>query len=244
MVPIGTRGNVAGNDTIAQDRLVVVEHRPGIVEQQLDQALCQASALFSQDSLAPDEVTIAPGRLVDLHGKTQPGFQHMIVTADVVAEMPVCLLDAAGIHRQHPGHCAAEFLQPPFNRREDVPRHVGRDINLPAQFSDIADAVEPHRGHAELGGPHRAKRKRGIRQIDGNDRRKQLACAGAGDGETRLAAGHIDGRTIGIFRNSRLNQAMSRVTAAADVTIRNSVSESRATVRSASIPPRAFSHCV
>ena len=82
----------------------------------------------------------------------------MVLVGDVVAEMAERLFDAAGIQRVQAAEFQADIRAGLVDRLEDMRRLVGRDIELPAEFADIGDAVGAGEAHADLDLLERAER--------------------------------------------------------------------------------------
>src|SRR5690606_41634642 len=95
MVTIGAGGDAADDSVARPDRLVVIEQRLGIGQPELQQPACQSLLLLAQHGIAPEEIAEAAARLVRFRGKAEAGFEHMVLIADVVAEMPIGFFDAA-----------------------------------------------------------------------------------------------------------------------------------------------------
>ena len=137
--------HVADNLAVAHDRLIVIDERLGIGQAELHHARGEPLLLPAQDRIAADEI-----RLGEIDGKAETGFQHVILLRDVMAEMPERLLDAAGIHHVHAAQFQIEIAPGFADGLVDMRRHVGRNVDLPAKFADIGDAVCAGERHADL----------------------------------------------------------------------------------------------
>ena len=84
--------------------------------------------LLPQHAFAPNEITEPARRLIRLDRKAQSSLQHVILWADIVAEVPIRLLNAATIEHVH----AAQPQPHPVTARNDgiehMPRHLHRHI--------------------------------------------------------------------------------------------------------------------
>src|SRR5262245_36301602 len=111
MMAVVAGGNGAYDPAVTYDRFVVEEERFGVAEPELHEAAPQARLLLAEYRVAADEIAFSgPYR------KAQACFQHMVFVGDVMTEMPVRLLDAAGIQRMQTAEFETEILAGFLNR--------------------------------------------------------------------------------------------------------------------------------
>src|SRR5690606_19305749 len=82
------------NLAVAYNGFVVEHQRLGVLEAELHHPPCQSRLPGPEYGVSADEISL--GRL---HGKAEPGFEHIILVGDVVPEMTKRFFDAAGIQR-------------------------------------------------------------------------------------------------------------------------------------------------
>ena len=116
---------------------------------ELHHASFQALVLLPEDGVPADEVGF-----LHTHGKSETRLEHVILVRDVVAEMPEGLLDAAAVEDMEAGQTQIEGPACFLERLEDMGRHLGADIEFPAEFADVADPVGAADGVADLDFPH------------------------------------------------------------------------------------------
>src|SRR3546814_968506 len=74
-----------------------MEQRLRVVQLELDEAARQAFVALLEHRVAADEGAAAGVRLAGLHREAEAGLQHVVLVADVVAEVAVGLLAAQGV---------------------------------------------------------------------------------------------------------------------------------------------------
>ena len=110
----------------------------------------------------------------------------MVLVGDVVAEMAERLFDAAGIERVQAAEFQAEIRAGLLDRLEDMRGLIGRDVELPAEFADIGDAVGARQAHADLDLLERAERIVFVGEIVRADLLNQLRATSAPSGRARF----------------------------------------------------------
>ena len=171
---------------VSQYGFVVKEERFRIVQQELHQPPLKSRFPFAQHRVATDEVG-----LCRFDGKAKPGLQHMVLAGDVMPEMAKALFDPAAIH--HMQSAKLEIVVEPClpDRFEGMSGHIRADIEFPAKFAHIGNAVRPGNPHAQfdlLRGPERVRR---IREVVGRDRLQQIARSRPHNGKHALRRRHI-----------------------------------------------------
>jgi hypothetical protein len=176
--------------------------------------------------------------------KDEPGLHGRVLLADVVAPVAIGLFDPGIVHGVHAGRAQAEGGAGLPDGVEHMGGKLRRHVEFPAKLADIADAARPHTGVADLDLPGAPEREGGVRQVLARQAFQQRARRGP----ISPSIGKPDVTSVATQWASsamwRLSQAKSRIWEAPAVTTRNSVCDSRVTVRSASMPPRSFSHWV
>ncbi len=84
------RCDVSHEFAISPDGFVVIQQRPGVLQQELNERSFNATFLLFQQRFAADE---AAG-FVELDREAEPGLERRVLVGDVVAPVPVGLLDA------------------------------------------------------------------------------------------------------------------------------------------------------
>src|SRR3546814_18182479 len=74
-----------------------MEQRLRVVQLELDEAARQAFVALLEHRVAADEGAAAGVRLAGLHREAEAGLPHVVLVADVVAEVAVGLLAAQGV---------------------------------------------------------------------------------------------------------------------------------------------------
>ena len=168
----------------------------------------------------------------------------MVLVGDVVAEMAERLFDAAGIERVQAAELQAEIGAGLLDRLEDMGGLVGRDVELPAEFADIGDAVGAGEAHADLDllrtcrtGLASLEKSFGLTFCISSRDRGPIR-------QSTLSAAVTSVMTTNSSPTCRRSQARSRCSVAPGTTRKKAVSDRRVTVRSLSMPPRALSICV
>src|SRR3546814_11175175 len=77
-----------------------MEQRLRVVQLELDEAARQAFVALLEHRVAADEGAAAGVRLAGLHREAEAGLQHVVLVADVVAEVAVGLLAAQGVRSE------------------------------------------------------------------------------------------------------------------------------------------------
>jgi hypothetical protein len=98
--------------------------------------------------------------------------EHVVLVADVVAEVAVRLLDPARVERMHPAE--REAVAAGLGQSiEDGQRHLSGHVEFPAELAYIRDAVRAHARHAQVDGPRAAEREGLVAEIGRRDAREQ-----------------------------------------------------------------------
>jgi hypothetical protein len=190
---------------------------------------------FAQDGVAADEIGF-----LRAHGKAEAGLQHVVLVGDVMAEMAEGLFDAAAVERVQAAELQVVVRSRLGQRLEHMRRLVGRDVKLPAQLAHVGDAVRAREAHADLDLARGAEGKASLVRSSGLQSCRRLRAFGPMTQNTASAAVMSVIVTKRSPRWAR-SHARSRCSVAPGTTSRKAVSESRVTVRSLSMPPRAFS---
>src|SRR5262245_28351686 len=185
---------MANDPAISEYGLVVEEQPRGVGELKLEQAPRQARLALAQHRLAADEVTEPATAFLGFYDKAQPRLEHMILVGDVVSEMAIGLLEAQRIQRQQsrrPKSLRPACLQ---QNGQQMSGKLARHIQFVTKLADIADAMGPHVGHADLERALCCERECYIRDVVRGKSLQEDASLWPHYGETRLAARHVDCR--------------------------------------------------
>ena len=82
-----------------------------------------------------------PIRFVHVADEGQSAFQRGVLVADVVAEVDEFLFDATGVKRMHSRHFQPVGFAVAHQPVESVTRLIHRQVDFPAQFADIGNAM-------------------------------------------------------------------------------------------------------
>lgn len=115
----------------------------------------------------------------------------MILIGDIVAEMAERLFDAATVERVKAAEFEADIPTGGLQHLEDMGGLVGGDVKLPAELTDIGDAVGAGEPHANLDLARRAEGMRLIGEIVRAHLSHQLARIRPHHTEHALGSGHI-----------------------------------------------------
>ena len=179
------------------DRFVVVEQGLGVQQPELEQAPLRTLFALPQQRVAADETA----RFVELHREPQTRFQRRVLVGDVVAPVPVGLLDAQRIQRVVTGMDQAQSVSGSRDFIVNAGGELGRDIQFPAQFTDESDARGAHPGIAQFNLPAVRKPERLVRQVLRRQRLQQLARVGPHHGYYAHGRGHVGEHTAGAGGN-------------------------------------------
>jgi hypothetical protein len=92
---VHTRADIAGDACPLPDRFVMIKQGLGRFQQELDEALLEATFLLAEQRVAPDE---AAG-FVQLDRKAEPGLERGIFIGDVMAPVAIALLHPQRVER-------------------------------------------------------------------------------------------------------------------------------------------------
>src|SRR5438477_9861014 len=115
-VTVGAGGDAAHQRAVPPDRLVVVEQRLRVIEEEDDQASAQWCLALGQERLAPEE----RHRLVQPQREPEPRLERCVLAAEVMAPRAVGLLDAQRVHRVIPGVSQTQILPRRHQRAVDA----------------------------------------------------------------------------------------------------------------------------
>ena len=145
--------------TIPHHGLIMIEQRLGVIQPELEHACLDTLFLAAEDTVTPDEITEPARLLADAGGETEPGINDMILAGDIMPKMAEGLFDAATVEGMQPAMHQRMIGRTLHQRIIDMHRHIGRDIQLPPQLTNIGDAVRPRPGIADLNLLHRPERE-------------------------------------------------------------------------------------
>ena len=74
----------------------------------------------------------------------------MILASDVMAKMAKAFFNPAAVHHMHAAQHHAMRLPRLPERFKRMRRHIGADIDFPAQFANIRHAVHPRQTHPQF----------------------------------------------------------------------------------------------
>ena len=108
-----------------------------------------------------------------------------------MAEVAKALLDPAAVHHMHAAELQVHVPPGILQHLENVPCHIGRNIDLPTEFTDIGHPMRAGQPHADLNLLRGAKRVHRVADIIGRDLLQQLARAWPHDRQDALPRGYI-----------------------------------------------------
>ncbi len=182
-------GETAHELAVPPDRLAVIEHAARVLEREGDEPPLDAGFLLAQQRLAPDEIP-----LPERDGEAEAGFERRIFLGDVVAPVPVGLLDPERVERVVAGVAEAEAFAGRDDRVVDRGREFRGHIELPAELAHIGDAGRAHARIAEVDLARRAEEKGRIREILVREARQQRPRARSHEAQHGIARGDVHRR--------------------------------------------------
>ena len=135
-------------------------HQPGL----------QPFILLAQHRITTNEIGFG-----GLHGKAQPGLQHVVFAGDIMAEMAESFFDSGTVHHMHAAKLKTHVLPGLPKGFKHITRHLGADINLPPQFAHIRHAMHPGEAKAQLDLLRRTKGVSDVGEIIGRHLLQQRA---------------------------------------------------------------------
>ena len=156
---------MADNAVAVPNRFVMVEQRLRVLQAKLRQAAAQPPLSLAQQGLPANE---AAG-LVELDHKAQARLQGAVLVGEVVAPVPVTLLQAQGIQGVIPGVNQAKVRAGGDNGLIGPGGELSGDVELPAQLPHIGDPGGPDQAVAQFDLPARSEGK----TLRGQVRRRQ-----------------------------------------------------------------------
>ena len=113
-----------------------------------------------------------------------------------MAEMAERLFDAAAVERVEAAHPQRMITGPRHQGVEHMVRHVGRDIEFPAELADIGHAMGAGDAMADLDRLRRAEGEILVRQALRDQRLQEIARLRPHHRHHRFRHGHIHGKTV------------------------------------------------
>ena len=129
----------------------------------------------------------------------------MILVRNVVPEMAERLFDPAAVERMKATHAQRVIPGTPHQRVEHMVRHVGGDIQLPAELADIGHAVGARNAVANLDLLHRAEWEVIVREALRDQRLQEVARLRPHHRHHRLRHRNVHGKAVRTVRDVPFN---------------------------------------
>ena len=160
-VAIGARGDAPDERAVTPDRLVVIEQRLRLVEDEDQEPADERLFALGQKRIASRERMT----FVEAHREGEPGLERRVLAAEVVTPRAIRLLDAERVHGVIAGVPETEVVSGCDHGVVDAAGEFGGDVQLPAELADVGDARGAHRSRGEPDLARREIRRRRAREV-------------------------------------------------------------------------------
>ena len=201
-VRIRARPHVAHPSAVPEERFAAVQERFGILEEHLDQAARRGPGHPPREQrIPPDEAAgLVPG---DREAEPHVGWRVRVV--DVEAVVAVRLLQPQAAQGAHPDVPVADVCSSLHERVVNRERHLGRDVQLPAQLTHVRDPHRQDAGVVEVDLPRGQERERLVGQVGAREAGQELPRERALDGHEGRPGRDVRDRDVGILRRVALD---------------------------------------
>ncbi len=123
----------------------MIREQVGIFDPELDQSLRAGRILLGEQGITAQELALVP-----VDGETESGFDRGVLVGDVVTPVTHARLEAKRVHGVEAGMHETVFCTGLDDRVVDGTGIVVGDVQLPAEFADIAHAQREHGSTGDL----------------------------------------------------------------------------------------------